>query len=63
LELRNLESKSNSESAFIAKYIKDYDIIAIQRVVAGYGGAQAVARLTNELNKKAVLGLCDQSYF
>jgi hypothetical protein len=46
-----------AESAFIAKYIKDYDIIAIQRVVAGYGGAQAVARLTNELNRKAVVGI------
>lgn len=32
--------------------LRDYDIIAIQEVVAGYGGAQAVARLTDELNRK-----------
>jgi endonuclease/exonuclease/phosphatase family metal-dependent hydrolase len=46
------KSKSNSEIAFIANTIKDFDIIAIQEVVAGYGGAQAVARLAGELNRK-----------
>jgi hypothetical protein len=30
--------------------VRDYDIIAIQEVVAGYGGAQAVAKLADELN-------------
>jgi hypothetical protein len=30
---------------------EDY-IIAIQEVVAGYGGAQAVAKLADELNRK-----------
>jgi len=44
------KSKSNSEIAFIAGILKDYDVIAIQEVVAGYGGPQAVARLVNELN-------------
>lgn len=46
------KSKSNNEIAFIANTIKDYDIIAIQEVVAGYGGAQAVAKLADELNRK-----------
>ena len=32
--------------------LRDYDLIAIQEVVAGYGGAQAVARLADELNRK-----------
>jgi deoxyribonuclease-1-like protein len=46
------KSKSDQEIAFIANTIKDYDIIAIQEVVAGNGGAQAVARLADELNRK-----------
>lgn len=45
------KSKSNTEITFIANTIKDYDIVAIQEVVAGYGGAQAVARLADELNR------------
>lgn len=32
--------------------LRDYDLIAIQEVVAGYGGAQAVAKLADELNRK-----------
>lgn len=46
------KSKSNSEISFMAAITKDYDVIAIQEVVAGYGGAQAVARLADELNRK-----------
>lgn len=46
------KSKSDSELNFIANTLKGYDIIAIQEVVAGYGGAQAVARLADELNRK-----------
>ncbi|MBG6062931.1 endonuclease/exonuclease/phosphatase family metal-dependent hydrolase [Flavobacterium sp. CG_9.1] len=46
------KSKSNQEIAFIANTVRDFDIIAIQEVVAGYGGAQAVARLADELNRK-----------
>jgi deoxyribonuclease-1-like protein len=46
------KSKSNQEIAFIANTIKDYDIVTIQEVVAGNGGAQAVARLAEELNRK-----------
>ena len=45
-------SKSNIEISFIANTIKDFEIIAIQEVVAGDGGAQAVARLADELNRK-----------
>ena len=36
----------------MAQTIKSFDIVAIQEVVAGYGGAQAVARLADELNRK-----------
>ena len=51
--LENLgKSKSNQEISFIANTVKEYDIIAIQEVVAGDGGAQAVARLADELNRK-----------
>ena len=46
------KSKSDQEIAFIANTIKDYDIVTIQEVVAGNGGAQAVARLADELNRK-----------
>ncbi len=44
--------KDANEIKQIANILRDYDIIAIQEVVAGYGGAQAVARLVEELNRK-----------
>ena len=46
------KSKSESELNFIANTILEYDIVAIQEVVAGYGGAQAVAKLAMLLNEK-----------
>jgi deoxyribonuclease-1-like protein len=46
------KSKSDSEIEFIANTIKSFDVIAIQEVVAGYGGPQAVARLHSALNRK-----------
>jgi endonuclease/exonuclease/phosphatase family metal-dependent hydrolase len=46
------KTKSDQEINFIANSLKEFDIIAIQEVVAGYGGAQAVARLADELNRK-----------
>ena len=46
------KSKSNSELEVMANTIKSYDIIAIQEVVAGYGGSQAVSRLVSILNTK-----------
>jgi exonuclease III len=38
-------SKSESEIAFMAKTVKDYDILTIQEVVVGDGGVKAVAKL------------------
>ncbi len=46
------KSKSEIELDYIAKKIALYDIIAIQEVVAGYGGAQTVAKLAALLNEK-----------
>jgi deoxyribonuclease-1-like protein len=46
------KSKSNAEIAYIATLLNKYDIVTLQEVVAGYGGTQAVARLTDELNRK-----------
>lgn len=46
------KSKSDEEIAFIANVVTNFDVIAIQEVVAGYGGAQAVARLVDALNRK-----------
>lgn len=46
------KSKSETELNFIANTVLDYDIIAIQEVVAGYGGAQAIAKLSAILNEK-----------
>lgn len=47
-------SKSNDDIEFIANTIKNYDIVALQEIVAGDGGAQAVAQLADELNRKGV---------
>lgn len=44
-------SKNEIEIAFIAKTVKQFDVIAIQEVVAGPGGSQAVARLADALNR------------
>jgi endonuclease/exonuclease/phosphatase family metal-dependent hydrolase len=46
------KSKSDTELEFIATTLNKYDIITIQEVVAGNGGAQAVARLVAILNNK-----------
>ncbi|WP_029272382.1 endonuclease/exonuclease/phosphatase family protein [Flavobacterium sp. KJJ] len=46
------KSKSESELNFITSTLLEYDIVAIQEVVAGYGGAQAVAKLAVLLNEK-----------
>jgi deoxyribonuclease-1-like protein len=45
------QSKDATEIAFIASTIKEYDIVAIQEVVAGPGGSEAVARLADQLNR------------
>ena len=45
------KSKSDATLNFIAQAVKNADIIAIQEVVAGYGGAVAVAKLAGQLNR------------
>ncbi|HEY6975428.1 MAG TPA: endonuclease, partial [Chitinophagaceae bacterium] len=46
------KSKNDSTINFIANAVKDFDLIAIQEVVAGEGGSRAIAKLTGELNRK-----------
>lgn len=46
------KSKGDAEIEFIANTVKDFDVIIIIEVVAGEGGAQAVARLNEVLNRK-----------
>lgn len=46
------KSKTDGTIEFIASTIKDMDVVAIQEVVAGNGGSQAVARLADALNRK-----------
>ncbi|MEO6174859.1 MAG: endonuclease/exonuclease/phosphatase family protein [Flavobacterium circumlabens] len=46
------KSKTEGQLNFIAGTLCEYDIITIQEVVAGHGGAQAVAKLVEILNKK-----------
>ncbi|MFM9009142.1 MAG: endonuclease/exonuclease/phosphatase family protein [Bacteroidota bacterium] len=45
------QSKSGAEMDSIVQIVRYYDIVAIQEVVAGPGGPQAVARLADELNR------------
>jgi len=45
------KTKDSAEIHAIAKIVQDYDILAIQEVVSGYGGSQAVARLVSQLNR------------
>ncbi|MEM6804213.1 MAG: endonuclease/exonuclease/phosphatase family protein [Bacteroidota bacterium] len=44
------KTKDTREIEVMANSLKDADFVAIQEVVAGYGGSQAVARLIEELN-------------
>lgn len=46
------KSKTDVEIEKIANLLKAFDVVAVQEVVAGFGGAQAVARLADELNRK-----------
>lgn len=45
------KSKSDSTIRFVSHTLKNFDLVAITEVVAGKGGAQAVARLADELNR------------
>ena len=46
------KTKNSEELDRMAELVRDADILAIQEVVAGYGGAQAVAKLADALNRK-----------
>ena len=46
------KSKSDEQIEYMANLLKDFDVIALQEVVAGPGGAQSVAKLADELNRK-----------
>jgi len=45
------QTKTDTQIAFIARILKDFDVVAIQEVVAGKAGPQAVARLADALNR------------
>jgi endonuclease/exonuclease/phosphatase family metal-dependent hydrolase len=45
------KSKDETEINFIAQTVREFDVIAVQEVVAGSGGAQAIARLHDALNR------------
>jgi endonuclease/exonuclease/phosphatase family metal-dependent hydrolase len=45
------KSKSSAELEFISETIKDFDVVAIQEVVAGDGGARAISILADKLNR------------
>ena len=45
-------TKNSEELDRMANILRDADIVAIQEVVSGYGGAQAVAKLADNLNRK-----------
>lgn len=45
------KTKDEVEINRIAEVLRDYDVVAIQEVVAGFGGSQAVVRLADELNR------------
>ncbi|MGI9190572.1 MAG: endonuclease/exonuclease/phosphatase family protein [Chitinophagaceae bacterium] len=45
------QSKSAAEIQVMAETLRDFDIVGIEEVVAGYGGAPAVARLVDALNR------------
>ncbi|CAN5290290.1 hypothetical protein BH23BAC2_BH23BAC2_25450 [soil metagenome] len=46
------KTKTEAEINFVADILKDFDVVALQEIVAGYGGSQAVARLAELLNRK-----------
>ncbi len=46
------KTKTETEINYMADVIKDFDVVALQEVVAGYGGSQAVAKLADALNRK-----------
>lgn len=45
------DSKDEEQIAFIAANLRQFDIVAVQEVLVGPGGARAVARLNDALNR------------
>jgi endonuclease/exonuclease/phosphatase family metal-dependent hydrolase len=45
------KSKSDATISFIASQLEDFDVVALQEIVAGDGGAQSVAKLAGALNR------------
>ncbi len=51
--IQNLgKSKTPQSIQFIAEILKPFDVVALQEVVAGAGGSQAVASIVDALNRK-----------
>ncbi|WP_300436017.1 endonuclease/exonuclease/phosphatase family protein [Christiangramia sp.] len=46
------KTKSEAEVNFVADVLRDFDVVALQEIVAGYGGTQAVAKLADALNRR-----------
>ncbi len=46
------KTKSESEINFVANVLNEFDVVALQEIVAGSGGIQAVAKLADALNRK-----------
>ncbi len=46
------KTKSEAEVNFVADVLRDFDVVALQEIVAGYGGTQVVAKLADALNSK-----------
>ncbi|MCC5944717.1 MAG: endonuclease/exonuclease/phosphatase family protein [Bernardetiaceae bacterium] len=44
-------TKSNDDLAYMAKQVKDFDIVAIQEIVTSPPGAKALAQIADELNR------------
>lgn len=45
-------SKTEQDIAYMAKILKEFDVVALQEVVVSEAGAKAVAQLVDELNRK-----------
>ncbi|AVR44747.1 endonuclease [Christiangramia fulva] len=46
------KTKSEAEVNFVADVLRDFDVVALQEIVAGYGGTQTVAKLADALNRR-----------
>ncbi|CAM4071441.1 endonuclease/exonuclease/phosphatase family protein [Gillisia limnaea] len=46
------KTKTETEINFVAEVLKEFDVVALQEIVSGFGGTQAVAKLADALNRK-----------